>query len=212
MIHQTVENEGIYRGYPVNTGSNNQYAYYPAVMDKIIDRQEWMTQNHSKVLFVRFDLRFPRDYQGDGGNTELSHFWKIISERGDYHSIDFQYVWVREQSQEKHQHYHCLVYLNGNRVQNGFAYLSVIEDAWGTALGVDDPRGLVHFCGTDEGEYGIMLRRPSRFADDDKHQAQQEVFEQAGADCINRGSYLAKENQKVSAPKGVRSFGASIMR
>ena len=213
MIHQQVSHADTYQGIPVNVGLFDEYGLYPVIMERFKERFDWMTDRHCKVLFIRFDMRFPARYPTMGGNQEISRFWKNFGEQSAYRGIDLHYLWVREQSREKHQHYHCIALLDGNKVMNYFHFLLKVQETWGRVLGCD-ATGLIHFCDKDADgnrmENGIMLCRPPL-----KHPAReylQAQFKQDYDRCFYWASYLAKENQKASAPYRVNSFDSSVLR
>ncbi|MFV0421628.1 YagK/YfjJ domain-containing protein [Oleidesulfovibrio sp.] len=201
-----------YRECEMNTGLDQQYAFCTQIADRIIDRIEHMTRRHNKVLFIRFDLRFPRDFPLDESNNKISRFWKIVGEELGLEGIHFHYVWAREQKAEEHQHYHCVIMLDGNKVQRYRNVLSHFEAIW---HGLFDFKasGLVWFCDCDrEGnsvKNGIMIRRPSRDATGEQREEQEEQFRRDKDRCIYWGSYLAKQNQKEYAPRRARYYGAS---
>ena len=45
-----------YRGYPINTGKDNNLPCSTKCLDQLIDTVEYMTDNHSKVLALRADV------------------------------------------------------------------------------------------------------------------------------------------------------------
>lgn len=215
MIRQKVIYADSYRGYRVNNGQRGEYGNYPCVLDSIHERLSWMTDRHCKVLFIRFDVRFPSWFHTDGGNSEISRLFKTLSERYAYNRTTFHYVWVREQSREKHQHYHCIAMLDGNKVQNYRGLHRDVSLIWGNILG-SDPTGLIDYCNKDRNgfsvENGIMLRRPSGRVAGENLAEQRAAFEDAYERCIYWGSYLAKENQKMNTPRRMRNYGASAIR
>ena len=71
----------------------------------------------SKTLFMRYDIRFPEGYDhADNGvfREFQSKFMKNLSQQG----LNPQYIAVREQSREKHQHYHVALLLDGQKNQS----------------------------------------------------------------------------------------------
>ena len=211
-MRREYSNSSYYRMYEMNTGCDQQYAFCHQIVDRIIDRIEHMTRRHNKVLFIRFDLRFPRDFPSDESNSKISRFWKIVGEEPGLEGMHFHYVWAREQKAAEHQHYHCVIMLDGNKVQSYRKVLSRFDAIWRGLFDFKVP-GLVWFCDRDrEGnsvENGIMIRRPSRHATGGKREEQEDQFRRDKDRCISWGSYLAKQNQKEFAPRRVRYYGAS---
>ena len=129
-----------------------------------------------------------------------ANFMKNLSRQG----LKPQYVAVREQSTEKHQHYHVVVLLDGQKTQSIHNHIQTAERLWDSALGLE-PRengyGLIDDCTTSRtGEKqvnGVMLR-----ADDLDMESKKD-------DCFRRASYLAKTNSKGNAPKFKREMFSS---
>ncbi len=215
MNYHSNSNNATFQGFPVNTGNNNQYFNFNIILQKICERMTYMVQRFCRVLFIRFDLRFPQHYCLDGGNTEVTRLFKLLKDRSDYHGWNLQFIWVREQSREKHQHYHCVVLLDGNKIRNYYPFLQTIEQLWANVLGVTQ-QGLVHYCNRDRTglpiDNGIMIRRPRQASIGVDRVTEEQAFQQDFEHCYNWASYLAKVNQKANTPKGVRRFGVSQIR
>ena len=155
------------------------------------------------MFFLRYDIRFPEgyDYADNGIFREFqSKFMKNLSRQG----LKPQYVAVREQSQEKHQHYHVALLLDGQKTQSIHNYIQTAERLWDSTLGLparENGYGLIDDCTTnrtgDKQINGVMLR-----SDDPD-------MEKKKDDCFRRASYLAKTNTKGNAPKGQRELFSS---
>ncbi len=205
-------NTPVFMDLPINTGSGGQFFCYDIMLKKIYDLMTAMVSRHNKVLFIRFDLRFPKNYSTDISNDKVSLLVKNLKEFYTYHAIDIQSAWVREQSREKHQHYHCLVLMDGNKVQRYHPVLSHVSGVWGRILQCD-PVGLVDYCNHDRSgnpvQNGIMIRRPSSKAVGEKLEKQTQQFQEDFARAFQWASYLCKENQKMNTPPNMRRFGVS---
>ncbi|RJP85371.1 MAG: inovirus Gp2 family protein [Desulfobacteraceae bacterium] len=215
MNYQTKTNAPEFNNLPINTGTDGQYFCFEMMLHKIQERLFHMITKHNKVLFIRFDLTFPKNYFSDESNDKVSRLFKILKENATYKGIDLQFIWTREQSREKHQHYHCILLIDGNKVQSYYSVLKIVSKIWGRLLQCD-PAGLVDYCDRKlEGESvpnGIMLRRPSKEADEFEYRDQENnLF--AGIDRSFRwSSYLAKVKQKSNTPEGLRRFGVSQIK
>ena len=69
---------------------------------------DYAEETRSKIFFMRCDIRFPEGYDhADNGvfREFQSKFMKNLSRRG----LKLPYAAVREQSKEKHQHYHVAI-------------------------------------------------------------------------------------------------------
>lgn len=212
MNYQATINDTVFNGLTINTGDGNLFCYTQILQD-ILERFNHMTQKHNKVLFIRFDLHFPVEYQSNGGNDEVSLLFKLLKENILRHGIDIQYVWVREQNNNKDMpHYHGILLLNGNKIQHYFPILEKVAEIWGRIIG-SFTGGYVNYCNHDyqgqSSDNGIMIRRPSSLALGGELLKQQQEFNQSYQHCFAWASYLAKVNQKSCTPFGIRRFNSS---
>lgn len=212
MTFNSMTNSSLFNSYNINTGTDGKHFCYNQILKKLEDIMTYMTKRHCRVLFVRFDIRFPQEYNPTGGNNEISHLFKILKENSNNKGIDLRFLWVREQSREKQQHYHCVVLLNGNRVRDYRRFLAVVTKTWGYVIGCD-PSGLVDWCDRGRNDLkttnGIRIDRPQGNTIQEERALQMQAFNDTFSACFYWGSYLAKENQKANTPKGVRRYGAS---
>lgn len=160
-----------------------------------------MLEKHNKVLFMRLDVRYPEDHTTSSGNEDFSKFISNWTQDRRRHDLDAHTLWVREQSREKHQHYHCAVFMDGNKTQHIQDHVDKAEDIWERTIDRSDVNGLVDDCTKSRaGEpqrNGIMLRR-------DDPQLKEKIDE-----CFRWGSYLAKTATKGYGPKGSRDYSCS---
>ena len=169
-----------------------------------IERQfDYAEETKKKIFFMRYDIRFPEGYNhADNGvfREFQSKFMKNLSRKG----LKPQYVAVREQSKEKHQHYHVALLLDGQKTQSIHNHIQTAERLWDLTLGLpekDNGYGLIDDCTTnrngDKQENGVMLRYDDPFRYDKKES------------CFKRASYLAKCTTKGNTPKGQRELFSS---
>lgn len=192
--------ENIYRNHKIQA-----YPTMPCrtdILDAIIDRIEYMTQRFSRVLFIRFDLRLPRWYACPITKNPLTIFFNSFGQHLRRKDIAYQYVWAREQSREKHQHYHVMLLLNGNMTKSSWNHMEKAEQLWQRALGIDYS-GLLQRC--DRSRDG---NRHPDFIHLDRHDA---CYERDIERCVEWVSYLAKTRTKGCAPLNVREWGASSL-
>ena len=114
-----------------------------------------------------------------------------------------QYIAVREQSREKHQHYHVALFLDGQKTQSVYNHINNAERLWENKLGLparEESYGLIDDCTVSrDGKpqvNGVMLnpRDPD--------------YEAKRDECFYRASYLAKVNTKKT-PQGQREVFSS---
>ena len=195
--------ESTYHGYPIMTDEDRGLSCDTRILDEIEKQFDYADETKNKTFFMRYDVRIPdgvflednktfRDFQ--------ANFIKNLSRKG----LKPQYVAVREQSREKHQHYHVALLLDGQKTNSIHNHIQTAERLWESALGLpvrENGYGLIDDCTTSRtGEKqanGVMLRP------DDPAVAQKK------ADCFLRASYLAKTNTKGHAPKYQREVFSS---
>jgi len=170
-----------------------------------------MIAQHCKVLFVRFDLRFPAGTVHNGSNTEVAQCMKELTGYYNYHGVATRYIWVREQWSSDAPHYHVMMLLNGSRVQNPMGVWAKAADLWSRIT--NGPHALLHQCRQEHvGQVTsgcIMIRRPSGAAIGHDLLAQKSAFEAAYREALECGAYLAKDFSKGKTPFRVREYGAS---
>lgn len=145
---------------------------------------------HNKILFNRMDLTFNDTSIYPCDNNLMSRFMEALTLHCKRLGLDPLYLWVREQATSINHHYHVILLLNGNLIQNPHEIFNKATYLWGNCLKTD-AAGLVHY-GTH-----IMIRRNDNDFDFNYNEA------------LKLAEYLAKSYSKGSAPKGVREMGMS---
>ena len=195
--------EQTFHNHTIMTDQKRKMSCNIKILNEIEKQFEYADKTKSKVFFMRYDIRFPEGYDHADNSVFRefqSKFMKNLSRQG----LDPQYVAVREQSREKHQHYHVALLLDGQKTRNIHNHIRTAERLWDKTLGLperDGGYGLIDDCTTSRtGEKqvnGVMLR-----PDDPERERKKD-------DCFRRASYLAKTNTKGYAPKGQREVFAS---
>ena len=195
--------DSTYNNYPIMTDEKRGLACDTKILQEIERQFEYADETKNKIFFMRYDIRFPEGYHhADNGifREFQSKFVKNLSRKG----LKPQYVAVREQSKEKHQHYHVALILDGQKTQSIHNHIQTAERLWDLTLGLPEKEngyGLIDDCTTSRsGEKqvnGVMLRYDDPWRPDKKD------------DCFRRASYLAKTNTKGSSPKGQRELFSS---
>ena len=117
-----------YHDYPIMTDKAKGLACDIKILNEIERQLDYAEATKSKTLFMRYDIRFPEGYDhADNGvfREFQSKFMKNLSRQG----LKPQYIAVREQSREKHQHYHVALLLDGQKTQI-FIYLGCAGSSW----------------------------------------------------------------------------------
>ena len=197
----------MYNGHELVNSDKGHQGYYAEILDYIQLLLDGMINRHSSVLFVRFELKYPAGssslYPDD--NDLVSKFSETFTLYCNRHRYDPKYIWVRELSGTGQVHYHFMLLLNGNIIQNTHQLiLGYATNLWQKYLGIEDGKGLVHLCRSKVYDYfyddhygGVKIKRK------DPH------FQQIYAKCYHVASYLAKCYSKGGAPAHINEFGRS---
>ncbi|MBI9109977.1 inovirus-type Gp2 protein [Maridesulfovibrio ferrireducens] len=198
-IHK-ITYEPTYNGKNILTDKERGLGCKENILDRIDGLLDHTTQKHNKVFCIRMDLRFPKYYQVPADNQHISKFISKFNRYFKRQGVDPYYLWVREQSREKHQHYHLMVLVDGNKMQFPHKLIEKAEELWNSTLNIDG-QGLVDHCTKSRsGEVQVNSYRMRR---------NDENYGQVRDDCFHRCSYLAKVNTKGNTPKGIREVGSS---
>lgn len=190
-----------HNGFSINTNMLKGEGCIISILDKYERMLAYMLANHSKVMQVRFDVRYPRDGSviPDGRHIYAFNYnltRKLKRERIGGHLTDPQLLAVMEQDSSPHPHYHYVLLVNGNAREHYFTLLKdVVEPLWQRALNTRH-EGLVSFCDA-HGPNGLMISRSSS-------DAVQKIQE-----CSYQASYIAKIRSKESRPKGAWLAGGT---
>ena len=171
--------------------------------DRMLKQINDYTQEHSKVLMVPFDVKFPKEGNVDiHKNSQMGKCMARVMQKlkrdKSYQNLDPKYCYVREQLSSEHPHYHAYLLLNGRETQNGFLPLSYIQACWSRMLGLTEvKKGLVHISRvTDKATpdfRGLAIKRG----------------EPLPADVQRRVSYMGKQHSKGAEGDGTRDFAMS---
>lgn len=202
MKHLNVTYESSYEGMPINTNKEKNQGCITEILELqkgILDDQ---IAKHNKVHVLRFDLRFPQGICVPDDNSAISTFCDTYTRNLKNNGADPKIVWAREQSREKHQHYHCMLAVDGNKHQEPHNLLKKAEKYWGKAVGMAGPaKGQVDYC--NKGREGNRVDNRYNIRSDDPNK------DKVYADCFYRCSYMAKVNTKGYQPKEKHTYGGS---
>lgn len=188
----------------MNIMKNMEKAYpsghIKCIQSKIIDLIKYYIMKHSKVLVVRFDIRYPVSYAKAGNNRDISTCLAYVVKKYKRWGLDPYYIWVREQHQSAHPHFHCALLLDGQKVRAYGHVFRNVEAAWDRTLGCPVAGCIDHCIGGGSQDYnGKMLRRD----------AGNEVYIDRLHDVLRQLSYLAKTYTKELGYDGQRNFGCT---
>ena len=101
------------------------------------------------------------------------------------------YVAVREQSKEKHAHYHAVLLLDERKTQSFKKHIEKADELWANTVGIPGKKGLIDDCTKDRNgnpqKNGLKIKKNN------------EAFEAQLNTTFKWSSYLAKENTKSDA-------------
>lgn len=190
--------------YPVNRGKSDDLPVKENIQGKLTELLDHMTDKHSKVLPVRFDLEYPEDMTAPQSNRDISRCMAKICQKYSRQGLDPHYFWTREQNDSHNPHYHCILLLNGNKVRSFHHVYETSASLWGSTIG-SEQKGLVHHCTTYKDEDGN-----ERFGDNGTLLCRTDPdFKEKFQKVHHHHSYLAKENTKAAPKDGLRDFGMS---
>jgi len=171
-----------FMGYKINSAKSGVYA---ETMKTIINQLEACRSHHGRILVVRFDLH-SHGFKLSDNNKVVSLFMKrIVSwvER-NYSTNKIGRLWVRECERAKHQHYHCALMIDGDKIRHPKKLLEVIKERWEMA---------------SPSHHMPYVPKPYHFVD--KHSGLN--------DSVYRLSYFAKCRGKGYRPDQAKDFSAS---
>ena len=184
-----------YNGHPILTDKKKGLKCDKKILKKIDETFNHVLNDHKqdRVFFMRYDVRYPNGAGviGAGESNAMfrsfqAKFMKNLSRQG----LNPHYVAVKEQSKEKHSHYHAMLLLDERKTQSIKKHIEKADELWGNTLGIPGRKRLIDDCTKDRDgnpqKNGIKIKKNS---DDFKNQCDK-AFEWA--------SYLAKANTKTS--------------
>lgn len=202
LIHDSV-----FKGLKVQVTAykSKEEGLYGKILQIISDIHDYFFDRHSKVLPVRFDLRYPQDFFYSEVNSDIRRFIDRLTQHYRRRGIDTVYLWVREKDKSLHPHYHIAFYLDGHKVQSPYGVVEKAREIWLDVLGIRKDMkiyygGLVHCCDMDLKAKGI-----------DKYLVRKDRpdYETRRSECFYIISYLAKKYSKMKSVKHQNSYGYS---
>lgn len=201
MKNETTEK--IYNNHPIMTDKDSGLSCDTRILDEIEKQFEYADRSKCRTFFMRYDVRLPDGFYIKDNKTFRdfqANFIKNLSRKG----LKPQYVAVREQVDDNHQHYHAALWLDGKKTNSIHNHIQTAERLWNSALDLppqENGYGLVNDCTKDSNGRrqvnGVLL-----CPDDPEVNAKKD-------DCFRRASYLAKTNTKGKAPKWQREVFSS---
>jgi len=198
---------GLFNGLNVNCGDGNLYVR-DDILEAIYTRLRFMTECHSFVLILRYDLRFPQHAQFDDYRYALQNFMNTFSVYLKRRGVHYHYVWVKEIESSDNPHYHCVFIVSADQGESSYLLNQEAQKIWSRICSgsySSASMSLLHFCPRrlHDGsiQWDVLISR------DDPN------FEFEFRDIYYWLSYLAKTNTKTFNPgRGDRWWGSSQFR
>lgn len=211
MPEYETTNKSFYLGYPINTGYRNQFQCYTLTLDYIIDRLEYMTRQHSKVMCCRVDIHLPSYMRADICKLttrileSLSRTLKVQAiERDKKNKFEMHYVWCSERNTSENEHVHCLLLFNGHTNASGYHVWEEVKKIVKRIFSTDND-GLVQRGEFEyRDEHNRKIKRNELMIDRCSY-----YYEDRLALAIYAASYLAKTTYAHNRVEGRRIAHAS---
>ena len=140
---------------------------YTEMFKPMMEQLFTMRQHHNKLLVVRFDLH---QSHATENSDHVSRFMDKLKKRviRKYKLCRVGYIWVREQEKSKHQHYHLVLMIDGNKEQFPDDILKIAEQIWhdqnmGYTFSIP-PNPYYYFKRNDIGKLKMVIWRISYLA------------------------------------------------
>lgn len=172
-----------YKAVALPINADHDYKCIPLLVERMADEFWAALELHSKVLAVRIDLHTDEPGMKNNAIEDLLRWLKQDLKR-TYRMKNIGHVWVREFGKKKKRHWHLVLLLDGNILQNSWALTEKIKTYWEQTKRFGDVK---------------IPRKPFKQIIRGDESSFNEAF--------YRSSYLAKERSKFVG--GDRSFGSS---
>lgn len=172
--------------YRINTGSEGEYEVRTDILYPAILQMEAMLSHHNKVYQIRLESHSEQYGSDNKAFTQmLRALKKWLISKGHKRVA---YLWVREKEKAKGYHYHAVLWLDGNKIQNPWA----VQQRWEE---LHDKRGHSHPWRVDPPIPMIHRAKP-----------------ETQSEAVYIFSYLAKQRSKGYGDIGTRDFSTSELK
>jgi len=140
--HRKITYASHFKGLPIQTVPEKNLGCREDILQTI---RSLMLCSISKGrrMFTRFDLRYPEGFYPPDSNDDIQKFFNTFMvnlKRLGLKKTD--YIWVREQSRDKHQHYHCFIMTKATdqipfHFKNYKSLLGIADNIWCRLLGLN---------------------------------------------------------------------------
>lgn len=144
--------------YKVNQG---KAGIYSRILHRAIDELDKSLLLWGRVFALRFDLHHKGICKAD--NKWLSRLFKNLKRRLErsYGIAEMGYCWVREQERGKSQHYHAVLFIDGDEIRHPAKISKIITDTWSSINPVNTayfPRNQYYFVDCSTVKHDLVYR------------------------------------------------------
>ncbi len=172
-----------YKAVALPINADHDYKCIPILVERMADEFWAALVLHSKVLAIRIDLHANDQAMKNGAIEDMLRWLKQDLKR-TYRMKNIGHVWAREFGKKKKRHWHLVLLLDGNILQNSWMLIEKIKTYWEQTK--------------QHGEVKVPRNCFTQII-----RGNEDSFNEA----FYRSSYLAKERSKFVG--GDRSFGSS---
>jgi hypothetical protein len=201
MSNYTLVPEPVYKGYPIQPLSKQRSR--SDILEGIFRVFSYALANYSKILFIRFDLHYPKNGCDVAPDVAINRFRDSFIKNRARQGYRPLYTWCREQETSSVPDFHFVLVLDGQRTKSIYRHQEKARELWYRILRLPLPpgrKGLLHPC-DDEipglADNGIMIQSsdPNRNGELDK--------------AFRWASCLARTEEKGNGGLNTREWGRS---
>ena len=119
----------IYKEQVLPINADDDYKCIPILVERLADEFYGALKLHSKVLVLRIDIHTHTPGLKNTTIEGLLRWLKQDSNR-NYRMKNIGHMWVREYGERKKTHWHLVLLLDGNKVQDSWSVVNKIKCYW----------------------------------------------------------------------------------
>jgi len=136
----------------INIGKNKGGVYYE-IITRVIGQLDAAIKIHGRILVHQFILH-TNYYTPD--SKRVSNHMKNLKQKikRNYGITNIGYAWAREQERDraKQQHYHVVLFLDGNKIQHPKKLNMIIKEMWSPHGNMPAVKNPFYYIGKDDNE------------------------------------------------------------
>jgi hypothetical protein len=161
-----------------------------------------MVYKHSKVLVMKFIIRYPQDYELETQtNLLLSKFFHSLCKYYKNKSVEIKYLATREHLRSEHPHYHLAIFIDGNKIQSNYAIHTKANSIWQKLVN-SERDGLISKVSTEYNSKEMVF----------KYEKSSDVNQQYFNFILENLKYLSKIYSKDKTPRHTNVYVCSRLK